>query len=291
MRMKTGAAAGCLLAAVQVAALGQPAKPKVGPWEVHEGPAQFKAFKTDTPEQRKQALDEGVIPPAGDGGWNPAPTVSGNDAAAKYTRQSKVTKPKQELDFTYFQSIVTIPAGFTLSNFEVFYDSVDDAARVWIFNEKFPKGTFLPEADVVSRQVRKATADMKAFVTTGDNRVVIVQYDQHPPGNDISGIRIKLNGSEVKAPTEAEIGVILYDGENFQGLKLPYTEGTHDIYSSQVGLNDLVSSVKVKPGWKVTLYEHFKMGGRSLVLTADTAELRTKQFNNITSGVKIEKIR
>ena len=277
-----------MIAAFQIALPGQVVR--VGQWEVHEGKEGFVDFTTDTDAQRKDALNKASIPAAGDAGWSMAEKMSATDSAAKYVKQSKITKPKRQLDFTYFQSIVTIPPGYALKTFEVYYDKVDDAARVWIYNERNPKGVFLSEADMIRPSANKATADLKAYVVPGDNRIVVVQYDQHPPGNNITGVRIKVDGAEVKAPTDDQIGVVLYDGDNFTGLKLPYTAGTHDIFSSQVGLNDMVSSVKVKPGWRVTLYEHFKMGGKSLVLTADTPDLKAKGFNNITSGVKIEKI-
>jgi hypothetical protein len=128
-----------LLAASHTALVAQTAV-KVGQWEVHEGNDGLIPFNTNTPAERQQALDKATIPSAGDKGWKTAETVSAMDAAAKYIQPSKIKKPKQELDFTYFQSIVTVPPGITLKSFQVRYDSVDDAARVWIFNEKFPGG-------------------------------------------------------------------------------------------------------------------------------------------------------
>jgi hypothetical protein len=281
--------ASCVIAAFQISTLGQSFK--VGQWEVHEG---LEGIVSNPPltddASRKAAFTKANIPPAGDPGWKVAETVSAADAAARYQRRSAL-KNTASLDFTYFQSIVTVPPGATINTFEVSYDQVDDGARVWIFNDRHPNGTFLESADMIRRANSKATADMKSIAAPGDNRVVIVQYDCAPVENNIRGIRVRLNGQEVKAPTEDQIGVTLFDGENFTGVKLPYGEGTHDIFSSRVGLNDLVSSVKVKAGWKVTLYEHFKLGGRNIELTSDTPSLKAKGFDNITSGVKIEKIK
>ncbi len=84
---------------------------------------------------------------------------------------------------------------------------------------------------------------MKSIDSPGDNRIGIVQYDCVPVENNIRGIRIRLNGQELKA------------------------------------------------GWKVTRYEHSKLGGRKLELTADTPSLKREGFDNVASGVKIERIK
>lgn len=236
-------------------------------------------------------IAKGTIPAASDKGWSVAPTVSATDAAATFSQKSVLPDTKKHLDFTYFQTIVTVPAGVKVKTFQVWFDQVDDAARVWIFNDKYPNGKYNAATDVLNKQNMSATADFMADVATGDNRIVIVQYDNAPVENNIKGVRVKVDNVEVKPPTAAEVGVTLYDLPNYGGLKLPYTEGVHDIYSSKVGLNDLVSSVKVKPGWKVTLYEHFQLGGKKLELTSDTPDLKAKGFDNITSGEKIEKIK
>lgn len=80
--------------------------------------------------------------------------------------------------------------------------------------------------------------------------------------------------------------VTLFQHNNYGGrsqvLELGYNAG----YLA-VG-NDVVSSVKVPEGYKVTLYEHAPGNGRVKVLTADTASL--PDFNDITSNVLVERI-
>jgi Beta/Gamma crystallin len=51
--------------------------------------------------------------------------------------------------------------------------------------------------------------------------------------------------------------------------------------------NDMISSVKVPPGWKVTLYRHADFQGDTRELTADTRAL--PDFNDETSSIVVEK--
>lgn len=53
--------------------------------------------------------------------------------------------------------------------------------------------------------------------------------------------------------------------------------------------NDKLSSVKVTPGIKVTLYEHKDFQGASKVLLADTSYVGD-DFNDKTSSIKIERV-
>ncbi len=51
--------------------------------------------------------------------------------------------------------------------------------------------------------------------------------------------------------------------------------------------NDKASSVKIKAGYKVELFEHVNFGGRSVTLTGDTANLVNLGFNDLASSLKI----
>ncbi|MEQ1935189.1 MAG: hypothetical protein ABL962_15115 [Fimbriimonadaceae bacterium] len=78
--------------------------------------------------------------------------------------------------------------------------------------------------------------------------------------------------------------VLLFEDQNFGGksqrLRLGYNAGP-----LAVG-NDVVSSVKVSNGFKVTLYENVPGNGRAKVLTGDVTAL--PDFDNITSNVVVE---
>lgn len=80
--------------------------------------------------------------------------------------------------------------------------------------------------------------------------------------------------------------VTIFENTNFGGrsqeLNIGYTAGPLAIG------NDVVSSVRVPPGLKITLYEHGPGNGRTKVLTADAASL--PDFNDITSNVLVEEL-
>jgi hypothetical protein len=52
--------------------------------------------------------------------------------------------------------------------------------------------------------------------------------------------------------------------------------------------NDDISSIRVSPGYKVTLYKHDNFGGSSLVLTGDDDCLVNNNWNDSTSSLKVE---
>lgn len=57
--------------------------------------------------------------------------------------------------------------------------------------------------------------------------------------------------------------------------------------------NDVISSVKVPRGLKVTLYEHdinWYNGGRTYVITADVPNLGNVWMNDVVSSIKVEYI-
>ncbi len=92
----------------------------------------------------------------------------------------------------------------------------------------------------------------------------------------------------IAASTKSWSQVSVYEHTDFKGKSYTYNEGTHTLPAT-IG-NDVLSSVKVTPGWKVTLYEHNQDRGKSLVLTSDVVNLATQNFNDITSNIKVERL-
>jgi len=80
--------------------------------------------------------------------------------------------------------------------------------------------------------------------------------------------------------------VIVYQDADYQGASQELSEGSYDIDSLEFG-NDQLSSLKVPPGFKVTLYEHANFEGRSISFTEDTPWVGD-DFNDITSGIVVE---
>ncbi len=184
--------------AMQQAAIGI----KAGSWEIHQGGPPV-AYDTSDNAGMVSALDNATIPPQDDAEWKRT-----SDATINIHEKSAITnKDKTTVDYTFFQIIVTVPEGANIKTFQVNFDQVDDAARVWIFNSKHPEGAYFPDADVLAGgQNVTVAADFKAEVTAGENRIVITQYDNYPVLNTIKGIHIIVNGQEVEPPTLSTAG-------------------------------------------------------------------------------------
>jgi hypothetical protein len=77
---------------------------------------------------------------------------------------------------------------------------------------------------------------------------------------------------------------VIYENANFTGACQPLDVGRYNAGTKFI--NDQISSVKVPPGFKVTLFQHGVDLGRTKVLYADAASL--SDFDNITSGIIVE---
>lgn len=81
--------------------------------------------------------------------------------------------------------------------------------------------------------------------------------------------------------------VTVYEHINYQGVSSSLNVGYYNIGQMGIG-NDVISSVRVPSGFKVTLYEH-NNGGNTLVLYADEPDLSNKSFNETVSTINIER--
>ena len=78
----------------------------------------------------------------------------------------------------------------------------------------------------------------------------------------------------------------LFPDSRFRGEPANLKVGRYTYKNFKFG-NDAVSSVRVKPGYKVTLYQHVDFKGRMRVITEDTATLGS--FNDQCSSAVVEK--
>ncbi len=74
----------------------------------------------------------------------------------------------------------------------VHYDGVDDGARIYLINSKYPEGKayFDPKKDVIKVQMKFVEVDFAEHVVEGENRLVIVKFDQSAPGSSFSGLKL-----------------------------------------------------------------------------------------------------
>ena len=116
------------------------------------------------------------------------------------------------------------------------------------------------------------------------------------------------------APSELTTGIVIYEHIDFQGasahvdkdlsdlsdFKGPCTENQDDFVtgtSSNVDVwNDCISSVRVAPGWRATLYRGKGYGDDALDITADVSDLRTARhdcpkggLNDCVSSIRVRR--
>lgn len=276
----------CTITLLLITGLESAKAQTVNPWQIKTGNEIIK-FSTATDAQRKEAFGKATIPAKNDAGWTSAKVTNGK---VDFTENSRLRTCKTELDFTYFQTIVNVPANVKINTFTVSFDLADDGARLYFFNSKYPQGQFDANADIISK-TEKREIDLKNLVTSGENRIVIVQYDNCATKNNIQGIHVKLNGQEVKVtPAAAPVSdaITVYESINYTGKSRTFGVGVHDI--SQTEFNDIISSLKVTPGYKVTLYKDWQSTGPSVSLNANTPDLIKLDFNDKASTIKVEKL-
>jgi hypothetical protein len=101
-------------------------------------------------------------------------------------------------------------------------------------------------------------------------------------GNDFNDTTSAIKVELLTLPLKATI----YEHANFQGISKEVPIGSYGV--SELGFpNDVLSSLKVPQGLKVTLYEHGINLGRSKVFTADASWVGN-DFNDTTSAIKVE---
>ncbi len=128
-------------------------------------------------------------------------------------------------------------------------------------------------------QAANARYEQAAQVAPGQTLTYFFTYNNGAPAYDSARFSYTVSTT----PPPATGAACFYENPNFQGAVF-----CSDVASSYVGnrWNDRISSVKVKPGQQVTLYEHASNGGRSVVLTGDNATLPSG-FDNLTSAYTI----
>ncbi|HVC88946.1 MAG TPA: HYR domain-containing protein [Gaiellaceae bacterium] len=102
-----------------------------------------------------------------------------------------------QLNFTYFQALVSIPAGTTISQFSVNMSGADDGARISLVNSQYPNGV-TPSNGYIYQLTPQSTGNLASYVAAGEvNRVVITQVDDCAVGNNLNSAQILLNGTVI----------------------------------------------------------------------------------------------
>ncbi len=150
----------------------------------------------------------GPVPTVGDSGWGPAPNGStigfGGPSAS---RLGGIYGCLTSLDYTFFQTLVDIPVGTTLTGFSIEFSGMDDGSRITVFNSAYPTGLVIPGSYVFLNAT--GTTDLASFMQIGEvNRVVITQIDDCATGNNLQTANIVLNGSVISPNNAPAIGSV-----------------------------------------------------------------------------------
>jgi hypothetical protein len=97
-----------------------------------------------------------------------------------------------------------------------------------------------------------------------------------------SSIKVELIGA-------SHLPVTVYANSPYGGFEKEFGVGNHDMaeLNASVG-NDQISSLRVAPGYKLTLYKDSNYSGGSKVFTADA--MQVDDFNDVASSLKVEAI-
>ncbi|MCK4708427.1 MAG: hypothetical protein KAU21_07405, partial [Gammaproteobacteria bacterium] len=122
---------------------------------------------------------------------------------------------KSAVDYTYFQTVVNVPFGVEVSEFNINFSGIDDDARVSIYNSKH-QGLLIPggvdgsdisenadgyvHLDDHNQYPLGQDINLLSYVTSGENRIVVTQVDNCPAtdlGNLLQSAVVTLDGIEV----------------------------------------------------------------------------------------------
>jgi len=134
--------------------------------------------------------DAAVVPASDDASWTGAP----DGDTINFHRTSTVSCFAQ-VDFTYFQTFVSVPASTLVSQFTIDLADMDDGSRITIYNSANESGVVVPGSYVYLGGT--ATADLASYLVPGINRVVITQVDDCASGNNLGSAVVTLNGGDV----------------------------------------------------------------------------------------------
>lgn len=157
------------------------------------------------------------IPDTTDPGWQsaPDPDVIGFDGQTDPNfgggQASRLTGCGTGVDYTYFETTITVPPGVSPSTFTVDFVNIDDAAQISIFNSANPSGTPGSDATVLADSGGTQTGNLADKLVEGENRVVIVQMDNCNPGNTLQSATITLDGTEVPVEEDGTTTTIAED--------------------------------------------------------------------------------
>ena len=121
-------------------------------------------------------------------------------------------------------------------------------------------------------------------VASGNTLGYFFTYNNGAPAYDSARFTATVGGGTTTPPPAASGAICFYEHVDYQGASF-----CADADSSWIGStwNDRASSVKVRSGYQVDLFDDINYGGRKLTLSADTPNLVNVNFNDIVSSFRV----
>jgi hypothetical protein len=120
--------------------------------------------------------------------------------------------------------------------------------------------------------------EQKLTVASGNVIGYWFTYNNGSPAYDTPRFSYTVNGNTATGP------VCFFADVNYTGASSCVSADSGWIGSAW---NDRISSVKVAPGYRVTLFNDINFGGSSLALTGDEPNLVNRGFNDLTSSYRV----
>ena len=118
----------------------------------------------------------------------------------------------------------------------------------------------------------------------GDSEIFstdVADLRQYWMNDRISSIKVEYDSNYADT-----VAAVAFPNTYYGGLFQNFKVGNYNM--TDLKYNDAMSSILVKPGYKITLYAEPNFTGRSLVLTDNNGDLRNVGFNDIVSSIKVE---
>ncbi len=177
-------------------------------WQMHKGQGVIP-LKLDSGmgHGAQEAYARADIPSKDDPGWVAPPNRETiNFGGGSSSQINKAMCPAADgsrkpcgcweaVDYTYFQTFVTVPPGTEVKEFTIAFDGMDDGSRVSIFDESGAEK--LIESSYVKLGGRGTTNLAQDVQQPGTYRVVITQVDDCPTGNTLRSAKVVLNGKDI----------------------------------------------------------------------------------------------
>jgi len=180
----------------------------VTPWRMNRGGGAISYYIGSGSLGNPAAYSQMGIPATSDPNWNPAPLNA--QGAINFSEASILSQCRYQLDFTYFETYIDIPENTVVDELIVSFQQVDDGARAYIFNSAHPNGAF--DGEITINNGVPVSSDYSQFAVAGErNRVVIVQFDSCPVGNNLINAQVEINGSPAPVDNTSPPVVIAQD--------------------------------------------------------------------------------